>query len=125
MDTVLLKLIDGARIKNHMGLRMDEGVESIKGKNYLHLDIPVKLPEETSIKRGQHVFIEAAGTVDVKGRNVVEVEPNPALAEYGQVQPGYRIHPDSGVKRLGLWFTAHKQLDLETLDYCVRLYMYA
>jgi len=104
---------------------MDEGYEAIKGKNYLYLDIPVRQSEETSIKRGQHVFIEAAATIDVKGRQIVEVEPNPALAEYGQVQAGYKVHPDSGPRRVGVWFTAHKQLDLDSLDYCVRMYMYA
>lgn len=125
MDTTLLKLMDGSRVKNHMGLRMDEGYEYVKGKNYLHLDIPILLGEETSVKRGQHVFLEAAGSINVKGRNVVEVEGNPALAEYGQMQPGYKVHPDSGARRLGIWFTAHKQLDLDSLDYLVRLYMYA
>jgi hypothetical protein len=125
MDTTLLKLIDGARVKNHLGLRMDEGIEPVKGKNYLHMDIPVRIPADSVVKRGQHVFIEAAGTINVKGRNVAEVEANPALAEYGQVQPTRKVHPDSGLIQLGVWFTAHKQLDLKDLEYCVRLYMYA
>lgn len=124
MDSVFLKLIDGARVKNHLGLRMDEGYEYIKGKNYLYLDIPAR-PYVEKIKRNQHVFLEAAGAVNVKGRNVVEVEANPVLAEFGQVQPSYRIHPDSGEKRLGIYFTAHKELDLTELEYLVRVYMYA
>lgn len=122
MDTTFLKLLEGTRVKNHMGLRMDEGMEWMRGKNYLHLDVPARRGQE-EIKRNQHVFLEAAATVDVRGRNMIEVEPNPALAEYGQVQPSYRIHPDSGLKQLGVWFTAHKSLNVEDLEYLVRLYM--
>jgi hypothetical protein len=124
MDSVYLKLLDGARVKNHMGLRMDEGVASVPGKNYLHLDIPAR-PMEEEIKRNQHVFIEAAGTINVKGRQIVEIEANPALAEYGSVQPSYKVHPDSGEMQLGIWFSAHKSMDVSKLDYLVRLYMYA
>lgn len=124
MDTTFLKLMSGTRLKNHAGLRMDEGSEPIYGKNYLHIDIPAR-PMKEEIKRNQHVFLEAAGTIDVKGRNIVEVEPNPALAEYGQIQPPYRLHPDSGKQQLGIWFTAHKNVDLTELKYLVRLYMFA
>lgn len=124
MDTIFLKLIDGARVKNHLGLVMDEGKEAMRGKNYLYLDIPArKVPEE--IKRNQHVFLEAAGTIDVKGKNVIEVEANPELAEYGTVQGNVRHHPDSGKKQLGVWFTAHKALDVTKLQYLVRIYMYS
>lgn len=122
MDTSYLKLLSGARITNHMGLRMDPGFEFTHGKNYLYIDIPARLPAE-EVKRNQHVFLEAAGTVDVKGRQFVQIEPNPALAEYGQVQSGYMLHPDSGVTRLGVWFTAHKALDMRDLAYLIRIYM--
>lgn len=108
-----------------MNLRMDEGVEFIYAKNYLYIGIPLRTREEPVLKRGQHVFLEAAGTIDNKGRQVVEVEPNPALAEFGQAQPSYRVHPESGVIQLGVWFSVHKQVDISELDYLVRLYMYA
>lgn len=122
MDTVYLKLIDGARLKNHMGLKLDEGQDYTKGKNYLHIDIGARVLAEP-VKRGQHVFLEAVGTVDVKGRNIILVEGNPALAEFGQIQPSYHVHPDSGAKQLGIWFTAHKNCDISELGYLVRLYM--
>lgn len=122
MDSTFLKLIDGARVKNHMGLKLDEGAEYSKGKNYLHLDVPAR-PLEEPVKRGQHVFLEAVGSIEVKGKNIIEVEPNPALAEFGQVQASYRVHPDSGKRQLGFWFTAHKNCDINELEYLVRLYM--
>jgi hypothetical protein len=128
MDTSFLKLLKGSRLTNYMGLEMLEGHEAIFGKNYLHLDIPVlgAVSEEgltTEIKRNQHVFIRAAATVNVKGRNFIEVEPNAALAEVGQVQGMYRIHPDSGQIELGFWFTARKDVSLSELKYAVRIYM--
>lgn len=111
-----------------MRLEMTPGVEPILGKNYLYLDIPL-LGAETEegvsmqVKRNQHVWVKAAATVDMKGRNFIEVEPNSALAEMGQVQGIYRVHPDSGKTELGFWFTARKDVDLTELEYAVRLYM--
>lgn len=128
METSYLKLMKGSRLTNYMRLEMAEGVEPILGKNYLYIDIPV-LGAETDegigpqIKRNQHVWIKSAAAVDVKGRNFIEVEPNPALAEMGQVQGMYRVHPDSGKKELGFWFTARKDVDLTELQYAVRIYM--
>lgn len=128
METSYLKLMAGSRLTNYMRLEMDKGAEPILGKNYLHLDIPL-LGAETEegmslqVKRNQHVWIAASAHVDMKGRNFIEVEPNPALAEMGQVQGIYRLHPDSGRKQLGFWFTARKDVDLTQLEYAVRIYM--
>lgn len=128
METSYLKLMKGSRLTNYIRLEMDAGVEPILGKNYLYLDIPLSaaVTEEGStmqVKRNQHVWISAAASVDVKGRNFIEIEPNPALAASGQVQGLYRIHPDSGRKPLGFWFTARKDVDLTELEYAVRIYM--
>lgn len=126
MSNVFLKLI-GSRVINYMGLKMDEGLEPLKTEkvtDYSHLDIPFALGQELEVKRNQHIFIEAGATINVKGREVVGVEPNPALAEFGQVQGYYRVWPDSGEVRLGFWFTAHKQVSLDQFKYCVRLYTY-
>jgi len=129
METSYLKLMKGSRLSNYMRLEMDKNVEPVLGKNYLYLEIPVAgavADEELltmQIKRNQHVWIKSAATVDMKGRNFIEVEPNPALAEMGQVQPTYRVHPDSGKKELGFWFTARKDVDLTELEYAVRIYM--
>lgn len=132
MDTSYLKLLNGSsRIKNYMGLVLDPGVVPEAGKNYMYIDLPVRnaIVAEgeavTEVKRNQHVWIQAAGKVDVKGMNFIEVEPNPALAEMGQVQGLYRIHPGSGEKQLGFWFTARRDVDLSVLKYAVRIYMVA
>ena len=133
MESSYLKLMKGSRLTNYMRLEMAPGIEPILGKNYLHLDIPLlgAVVEDESdivqvslnVKRNQHVWILAAAHVDIKGRNFIEVEPNPLLSEYGQVQAPYRIHPDSGRKELGFWFTARKDTDLTNIIYAVRLYM--
>ena len=128
METSYLKLMKGSRLSNYMRLEMVEGKEPILGKNYLYLDMPI-LGAETEegmsmqVKRNQHVWIKSAAVVDMKGRNFIEVEPNPALAELGQVQAMYRVHPDSGKRQLGFWFTARKDTDLTQLEYAVRIYM--
>lgn len=124
MDSVFLKLVAGSRISNYLGLRMDAGKEFSNGKNYLFLDIPFSASSSTEVKRGQHIFLESAATINVKGRDIVGVEPSLALAEFGQVQGFFHIHPDSGEQRLGFWFTAHKNIDIGTLGYAVRIYMY-
>lgn len=132
METSYLKLMNGSRLSNYMRLEMDEGTEPVLGKNYLYLEIPLagaiiedayKTQISMEVKRNQHVWISSAATVDMKGRNFIEVEPNPALAELGQVQAVYRVHPDSGKKQLGFWFTARKDVDLTELKYAVRIYM--
>ena len=130
MDSAYLKLIEGSRLTNYMGLRMATGHTYYNGKNYMFLDIPVLGVDAEvegvltmDIKRNQHVWIKAAATVDVKGRNFIEVEPNQALAAVGQVQASYRIHPDSGVTELGFWFTARKDVNLTDTVYAVRVYM--
>lgn len=122
-DSAFLKLITGNRISNYMGLEMDSGVEYTNGLNYLYLTVPAREREE-EVKRNMHVFLEAACQAEVRGRNILLVEPNPALAEYGSVQGPYMIHPQSGKHQIGFWFTAHKQLDLSKLDYLARLYLY-
>lgn len=128
METSYLKLMNGSRLTNYMRLEMIEGTEPILGKNYLYMDIPLVGAETEEgisfqVKRNQHVWIASAAHVDVKGRNFIEVEPNFALAEMGQVQAAYRLHPDSGRKQLGFWFTARKDTDLTQLEYAVRIYM--
>lgn len=129
METSYLKLTQGSRLNNYMGLKMLGDFKYKFGKNYLYLDIPVHWAlnaegEGTQeVKRNQHVLIQAAATVNVKGQSFIEVEPNPALAEYGQVQGLFRVHPDSGEQNLEFWFTARRDLDLTKLDFAVRLYM--
>ena len=118
----------GSRLTNYMRLEMLDGHDYLLGKNYMYIDIPLLGVDEedkliTSIKRNQHVFIKAAATVDMKGRNFIEVEPNQKLAEIGQVQGMYRLHPDSGVTQLGFYFTARKDVELSELEYAVRIYM--
>lgn len=123
MDTTYLKLVAAARVVNHIGLQMDSGVPYKYGPNYLYIEVPVRITGEMEVKRGQHVFVPAAAKCTPKGRHIVEIEPNKELAEFGQIQPGYKLHPDTGEYNLGFYFTAHKNVDLSTLSHCVRVYL--
>lgn len=130
MDSCYLKLISGSRLTNYMGLSMSEGHEFRNGINYLYLEIPFLKASgsenETEIKRNQHVNVVAACKLNVKGYNIVHIEPNPALAEFGQVQASYNVHPNSGEMMPNFWFTARKDVNLSTdINYAVRLYMWA
>lgn len=137
-DTTFLKLSGGSRLTNYLGLRMDEGREHKFGKGYLFLEIPVRgihrdeietpavlVDSPMIVKRNQHVFVEPACTLSVRGYNIVGIEPNPALSEFGQVQAGYKISPETGVQCPGFYYTARKDTDLSKLDYAIRIYMYA
>lgn len=128
MSQTFLRLLPGTRLTNYLGLRCDEGIQPLRAEvstEYGYLDIPFATGQEMELKRNQHVFLEAGATINVKGREVVGIEPNPALAEFGQVQGYYRAQPGSGEKRLGFYFTCHKQVDLTQFKYAVRVYMYA
>lgn len=140
MDSSFLKLNAGSsRITNWIGLQMEQGYQPVHGKGYQYLEIPVlgvyvepsinKDGEESEgsytkiVKRGQSVFVCAAGTIDVKGMYMVEIEPNHELSEYGVVQGLRRVQPGDGPQALGFQFTARKDVDLSQLKYAVRLYM--
>lgn len=111
---------------------MDTGIEYKNGKNYLYLEVPAVSvlggedePTGKIVKRNQHVFIHCGCNINVKGENIAEVEPNPALAEWGQIQPGYKVHPNTDKVQVGFWFTARKDTDLSKLKYGARLYLLA
>lgn len=133
MESAFLKLVAGTRLTNYMGLKMDTDVPYKFGKSYLYIEIPVAAVlgaesatvEDMLVKRNQHVFIKPACMVNVKGSNIIEVEPYPDLAQYGQVQAGYKIHPGTGEIIPGFWFSARKDIDISKLEYAIRIYMYA
>lgn len=130
MSITFLKLMEGSRLTNYMGLEMLGGAEMKKGQGYLYLEIPFGEVEVDGVKthgvvkRNQHVLLESSCKVNVKGNQVIEIEPNTQLAAWGQVQPSYKIHPQSGEQVPGVWFTARKDCDISDLPYLIRIYMY-
>lgn len=132
MESSFMNLIRGSRLSSHMGLTMSEGIPYKFSRDYLYVEIPIvgflesPLSQEEpmkEMKRNQHMWIVPACTVDTKGQFITEVEPNHLLAEYGQVQAGYKIHPGSGKMTPGFWFTSRKDLDISKVDWAVRIYM--
>lgn len=129
MSTTFLKLMEGSRLSNYMGLKMSPGFKFTNGQGYMYIEIPLLQVEmdgqpQVGIKRNQQVFLVPACTVEVKGNQVIEIEPNIELAELGTVQASYKIHPQSGLKRPGVWFTPRRDTDLSELTYLIRIYMY-
>lgn len=135
-DTSFLKLIPGSsRIVARMGLKMDEGVPmKVAGHGYLALEIPAvairnpsDLPRTEKALRNQHVQIIPGCSLEVRGNEIVEIEPCPELAEYGSVQAGYYILPDDKAKRIvpAFWITLRKDLDLSDIPYAIRIYLRA
>lgn len=118
-----LKLVSGSRVTNYMGLVMDEGVPFKYGKHYLSIQVPVRIPEDLIVKRGQQIFIAAACTLAVRGEHLVEVEPSVEFHQFGTVSPGYKIDPGTEKHQPGVWLIAHKSLDLSTIDFAVKLYL--
>lgn len=129
MDSVYLKLAGDARVKNYIGLEMLEGYSYKHGKGYLYIEIPLShfLAEDnaTEVKRNQHVAVIPACTINVKGGSIVEIEPNPMLAAYGQVQAGYKVHPESGKQVPSFYFTARRDISVDLFKdtYAIRLYL--
>lgn len=137
MDSAFLKLNE-PRISNYMGLRMDEGVPYRYSKDYLYIQVPVralvnkpgtaeeeKITGEGKALRNQRLLILPACTINVRGyNNIVQVQPNPALAEYGDIQGSYYIHPNEGERVPGFYISLRRDLDLRDIDYAIRLYMH-
>lgn len=130
MESAYLNLVRGNRLSSLMGLKMVADYPYRNAQNYMYVEIPVRHFEldgepVTEAKRNQHVFVVPACSINVRGTSIVEVEPNPDLARLGQLQAGYKVHPNSGLKEPGFWFTARKDVKLEDIGYAIRLYMYA
>lgn len=136
METSYLKLIDGTRIQNYLGLKMDDGYIAAKpqeaGRNYAYLEIPARElynPSDESVvmkgMRNQYIRVIPACSVNVRGNYRFEVEPNPALAEFGALQGRYYLEPGDGqlVPHFHLWL--RRDLELSDIKWAIRLYMRA
>lgn len=129
METSFLKLVSGSRISNYMGLKMLAERAFKYAPDYTYVEIPLlgflgkddTVPQDKAL-RNQYVRLIPACVVDVKGRDKLLVEPNPALAEFGMVQPGYYMHPGQGGSP-GLYMSVRKDIEVADVDFAIRLYM--
>lgn len=131
LDSVFLNLTRGNRLSQYMGLRLREGTLPKYGQpNYSYVEIPIAEVQKEgevveSALRNQHLLIVPDCILNVRGDYHVLVEPNPALAEFGQVQAPYYIHSGEGEQAPGFYITLRKDLDLSSIKYAVRLYLQA
>jgi hypothetical protein len=113
-----------------MGLVMEPEHGFSYAKDYTYIEIPVlgfwnqaeeKLVDK--VLRNQYVRVIPACSIDCRGSYKIQVEPNPAIAEYGLAQGTYYVSPDSGKQTPGFYFHARKDLEIADLPFAVRLYM--
>ncbi len=130
MDTSFMNWARGSRLQVYAGLTMAEGREFRYGPDYSYIDIPcVGFYDEKEEKlvakglRNQYLRLVPACTLNVRGSLKVQVEPCPELARFGMVQPGYYVHPGSGLLTPELYIQLRRDLDLEEVPYAVRLYL--
>lgn len=129
MTSTYVNLVRGTYISNYLGLKMKEGHEFKYRSDYVTVEIPIIGFEKDGelvdkVLRNQYVKVIPACTVDVRGaRYHAQVEPNPALAEFGLYQPGYYIHTGTGEQVPGFWFQARKDLSKEDVAFAIRLYL--
>jgi hypothetical protein len=133
MDGSFFNWIRGNRINQYAGLVMDQDVNyKVGGRDSMYLDVPIGAlydgKDDVYVAKGlrnQYLKVIPACTMDVKGSFAVLVEPNPLLAEYGMIQPGYYLHPGSGMLRPSFYISLRKDLDLKDIKdlYAIRLYL--
>jgi hypothetical protein len=130
-----LKLVDQIRIKNYLGMEMAEGHELRRPKSvsrgYAYVEVPVlgfldkdgELVQEA--KKGSHIQVVPACTVDVRGSYRFEVHPSRALLEYGMSSGMFYLEPDSSKGRHSpsIYVTLRKDISVQDLDYAIRIYM--
>ncbi len=130
MDTSFLNWARGNRLGSYAGLVMVEGYDFKYGPDYTYIDIPLlgffDSKEEKVVTKGlrnQYLRAIPACSLDVKGSLKVQVEPSIEMAEYGTTQPGYYVHPGSGLIEPGFYIQLRKDIDLADVPYAVRLYL--
>lgn len=131
-ESSFCNLLRGGRLQSYVTLKMDPEVPYRFGPDYTYVEIPIRefyLPSEEKIvtegKRGQRIRIIPACTIHPKGNGThVEVAPNHALSEYGDVQASYYVNYGDPECSPGFYITLRKDLPKrEELGYAIRLYM--
>jgi hypothetical protein len=136
METSFLKMVDQTRLSNYLGLKMAESFAysrpSQPNRGYAYIEIPALALVNTAdgsvdnkALRNQYIKVRPACTVNVRGSYRFEVHPNPQLFEYGIAQGMYYIEPESGEMIPDIYIQLRKDLDLDSLDYAIRIYMRA
>lgn len=129
-SVTFLKLVTGNRLGMYMGLKMDEGKAYRFAKDYTYVEIPVgrifnPTSEEfvTKVTANQKVQIIPACSINLKGSGYkIMVKTNPKLQAIANCPSVIMLDYDEGDQ---CSFFAHfqKALNVEDLDWAVRLYL--
>lgn len=134
METSYLSMVSGSRIKNFLGLKMDEGIDyknaGVQERAYAYIEIPVRHIEnmstgEISMKglRNQVVRIVPACTVNVRGNYRFEVHPDRSLWAYGVVEGMYYLESQEGELEPSFYMQLRKDMELSAGSPVIRIYM--
>lgn len=136
MESSYLRLVSGSRLANNLGLKMAEGYEyrspASSTSGYAYIEVPVmelyNPTDETILEKGmrnQYLKVMPACTVNVKGFYRFEVHPNKDLYEYGMVQAPFYLEPEEGEYVPSFYIKLRKDLDIQDIEYAIRIYMRA
>jgi hypothetical protein len=132
LESTFLQVNRGSRLSAYMGLQMVAGTPYKFDQNYLYVEIPVlelwNPAEEKPVSkalRNQYIRVIPSCTLNVRGGYIVQVEPNPALWEYGPTQGMYYVPTGSGEVVPSFHMQLRKDMNVEDVDFAVRLYLRA
>ena len=90
-------------------------------KDYMGILAPAQ-PAEEELTKGKKVVLKPTVTVNPKSGFKILVDVNPKLYEYGSVNCVSIIEPELG-EQPEVFINLRKKLDLDDLDYLVRIYV--
>jgi hypothetical protein len=128
-----LKLVDQSRLKNYLGLSVAPGYEirrpNQNSRDYAYIEVPIlgfrgsdgEVSPEA--RRGSYVEVVPACTVNVRGTYRFEVHPNKKIYEFGMAEGMFYLEPEDGQITPSYRILLRKDIALQDLDFCIRIYM--
>lgn len=134
LNTALLNLARGNRMSTHLGLQMDEGRSLKYANDYLYVQLPLRghalagsdeVVTAGKVMRNQHVRIESAATINVRGNHRYVVKTHPKLQEVATCPTLFIIDNQGEGEQVHFHATFRKDFDLQELPWITRVYMIA
>lgn len=119
-----IKLAVPTYLNSYMSLKMLGDKKFAYGRDYYYVEVPTltTFEEGKLAPKGKWVEIKAAATVAPKKSRVMVV-PNPLLVKVAALNPTPMIEMADGEVQLAVVANFHKDFDLSTLEWLVRVYL--
>jgi len=130
MDPTFLNLARNNRIPRVMGLEMAPDIPYTYAKDYTYIEVPLwkmvdsdgELTDKAS--RNQYVELVSAASLKLSYEAKCLAVPNPVLFKYGIV-PSMILLDGSARSLVTVPITLRKDLQVNKLDYLVRIYLFS